>query len=304
NIETWSACNVISATWRCLETPRITWASTGRRRYLRATRATLSSAWDRSAGVGSTWRNVTVICISPSALGQPERPCLHLLAPGRREDAHLLPVLRHGPTRDVDGLLGEEFGDVLVVQRLPPVFLGDDGPDAFLHALGRHLLAVSAAQARREEVLELERALRRVHVLACRRAADRGLVHADVVRDVLQHQRTELRDAVIEEIALELRDARGDHVERALPLVDRLDEPCGRPHLLLDVASRLRRAIVSQHLTVERRDPEARHAVLVGRDDVLVADLLDGDVGGDVAGLALAVVATRLRLEHGDHLGC
>src|SRR5262249_39527230 len=212
----------------------MTCASIGRRRYLRATRVTLSSAYERSAGVGSTWRNVTVICISPSAGGRPSersvtapglRALVYLFAPGRREDAHLLPVLRHGPPRDVDLLLREQLGDVLIAQRPASVLLGDDGSDALLHALCRHLLTVTAAQARGEEVLQLERALGGMHVLPCRRPAHRGLVHADVVRDVLEHERAQVRHALVQEVALELRDARRDHVERPLPLVDRFDHP-------------------------------------------------------------------------------
>src|SRR5437667_151764 len=94
--------------------------------------------------------------------------------------------------------------------------------------------------ARGEEVLQLEGALGGVHVLARRRTAHRGLVHAYVVGDVFQHQRAEVRDTPIEELALELHDARGYHEEGPLALVNRLDEPRRGPHLLLDVTPRLR----------------------------------------------------------------
>src|SRR5262249_53389774 len=99
--------------WRSFETARMTCASVGRRMYLRATRVTLSSAYARRAGVGSTCRNVTVICISTSRGRTPERTpasrdrLVYLFAPGRWEDAHLLSILRHGAPRDVDLLLPE-----------------------------------------------------------------------------------------------------------------------------------------------------------------------------------------------------
>jgi hypothetical protein len=49
--------------------------------------------------------------------------------------------------------------------------------------------------------------LRRVHVLVRDDAADGGFVHADVVGDVAQHERAQVLDAVIEEVALEVADA-------------------------------------------------------------------------------------------------
>src|SRR5262245_38750231 len=104
-----------------------------------------------------------------------------LLAFGRGQDAHQLAILRHRAPRDVDLLLAEHLGDVLVAERLAGVLLGDDLTDLLLDALRGHLGPLTSAEARREEVLQLERALRRVHVLPGRRPADRRLVHADVV---------------------------------------------------------------------------------------------------------------------------
>src|SRR5262249_56175226 len=121
-------------------------------------------------GGGGGWAggNVSVIWLRPCGGGRPSegsvtapglRALVYLFAPGRREDAHLLPVLRHGPPRDVDLLLREQLGDVLIAQRLASVLLGDDGSDGLLHALCRHLLTVTAAQARGEAGLQLGRAM-------------------------------------------------------------------------------------------------------------------------------------------------
>src|SRR6266542_2867988 len=62
--------------------------------------------------------------------------------------------------------------------------------------------ALRAADPAVEEVFQLEHALRRVHVLVIDDPADGGLVHADVVRDVAQYERTEIFDPVIEELPL------------------------------------------------------------------------------------------------------
>src|SRR3712207_8460753 len=59
-----------------------------------------------------------------------------------------------------------------------------------------------------------EDALRRVHVLARRHARHRGLVHPDVLGHVPQDQRLEVRDALVQEVPLELDDALGDFVDR------------------------------------------------------------------------------------------
>ena len=56
-------------------------------------------------------------------------------------------------------------------------------------------VALHPVDARVEEVLELEDALGRVHVLVGRHPADRRLVHLDVVGDVAQVQRLQEVDA-------------------------------------------------------------------------------------------------------------
>src|SRR5262245_34022089 len=90
---------------------------------------------------------------------------VHLPALGRWEDAHELPVLGDGAARDIDVLLGENLGDVLIAERMAGILADDDGADAVLDALGRHLVAVGLVEAGGEEELELEDSLRGVHVL-------------------------------------------------------------------------------------------------------------------------------------------
>src|SRR5207245_11539293 len=74
---------------------------------------------------------------------------VNLLPLRRGQDAHQLPVLGDRPPGDVDLLLAEQLGNVLVAERLLRVLLGDDLADLLFDALRRDLGALPAAQARR-----------------------------------------------------------------------------------------------------------------------------------------------------------
>ena len=76
-----------------------------------------------------------------------------------------------------------------------------------------------------EEVLELEQALRGLHVLVRGDAADGRLVHVDVVADVAQRERAQEGQALVEEVALEVHEALGHAPQRALALLHALDQP-------------------------------------------------------------------------------
>src|SRR4051812_48098653 len=128
----------------------------------------------------------------------------------RGGNLQFFPVLRDRAAREDEAFALEDADDLRVAQGLARVFVLDDLPDALLDRDGRDALAVRAADAAVEEVLHLEHALRGVHVLVRHDATDGGLVHADVVGDVAQHQRPQVLDAVVEEIALEVDDAVGD----------------------------------------------------------------------------------------------
>ena len=130
----------------------------------------------------------------------------------------------------------------------------DDLADALLDALARHRVAVQLADARVEEELQLEDALGAVHVLVGRDAADRRLVHLDVVGDVSQVQRLQMRDAMLEEVSLVADDALHHLVDRPLPLVDGLDQPQCGADLVLHVLARVlgHRAVLRQHVAAQR----------------------------------------------------
>ena len=81
--------------------------------------------------------------------------------------------------------------------------------------------------------------------------------------------------------------------------IDRISH-CARAQLVLDVV--LARGRVAHRVLVEAADLELRQAVVVRHDEVLVADLVDVDVGRDVVRIVGGVLPTRARVELHDHL--
>ena len=149
--------------------------------------------------------------------------------------------------------------------------------DVILHRFAGDVLAAGAGDRRVEEVLELEDALRRVHVLGGGDAADGRLVHADVLGDVAQDERLQVRDALVEEVALELHDALRHFMNRALPLLNRAEQPLRRAHLLLHefLLLRVERA-VAQGPAVRVADAQLGQPVVVEDHVVVLAHLRGG----------------------------
>src|SRR5437762_9247458 len=83
---------------------------------------------------------------------------------------------------------------------------------------GRSLIATC------EKVFHLENALRRGHVFAGYRAANRGLMHADGFGDFCHDHRLQMRWAVLDEVALPCNDLLRDNYYCLLPLMDREDQ--------------------------------------------------------------------------------
>ncbi len=156
-----------------------------------------------------------------------------------------------------------------------------------------------------KEELHRHEPARRRHPLVRDDARDGALVHPDVLGDVAQDERLEVRDAVVEEVALLLHDGLGDPHDRALPLVEALEEPLRRAHLLAQVALPLAvevRVARQQHPPVQGGHLQARKAVVVEDDDVVVLDLHDGDVGLDVDRAGRVVAAAGFRVQLADPL--
>ena len=130
-------------------------------------------------------------------------------------------------------------------------------------------------------------------------------MHADVLGDVAQNQGAQVLDAAVQEIALELDQALGHLEDGALALLDALDEPDGRAHLLADVLLGLlvHGAAGLGLRRVERVDPQVGHPLVVQDHHVLVAHLVHEDVRGDVLHVVGPEDAPGLGVQLGDDLG-
>src|SRR6476659_61451 len=195
----------------------------------------------RMASVTATWRPVTVSFIPWRA------PCAsvqNLTLIGRR-DLQLFAVLRDRPAREHEPLLLEDAHDLRITERTPLILGFDDLPDPLFDRHRRHALTERAADPTVEEELHLIHALWGVHVLVVHDARHRRLVHADVVGDVTQHERPQMLDTAVQEVALKVDDARRDLEDRLLALVHGLEKPQRRPELVLHVGARLVRRLAA-----------------------------------------------------------
>src|SRR4029077_20370601 len=94
------------------------------------------------------------------------------LALVRGRNFELFAILRNRPARQFQPFALQHADDLRITQRFSRIFVLDDLPDALLDRHRRHALAVRAADAAVEEVLHLEHALRRGHVLVVHPPAD------------------------------------------------------------------------------------------------------------------------------------
>src|SRR6266581_4084187 len=220
------ACTTISTRCRCFSRVRITCAS-GSSCRTRSSFASFLSANVLRPCVRSALRPVNrIVMHHPVSGGWPGS--MKALAPliGRR-DAQLLAVLGHGAPRDAQPVVAQYLNDRGVGERPPRVLLAHDPLDALLDGQRGDVLALRRADARVEEKPHLVQAAWRVHVFVVDHAADGGLVHADVVRHVLEDEGPQVLVAGIQETLLVLYDAPGDLVDGALALFQTLDQAEG-----------------------------------------------------------------------------
>ncbi len=129
-------------------------------------------------------------------------------------------------------------------------------------------------------------------------------MHADVIGDIAQHQRTQVLDALVEKLALERDDAGRDLHDRALPLVDTLQQPQRRSELVFDVGLGLVRCVAGlvEQAPIHRADAQLRQAVFVERGLVTLVGFDDVDVGDDVLRVGRRIARARFRVEVPDDL--
>src|SRR5262245_9738796 len=217
-----------------------------------------------------------------------------------RRNLELFSVFGDRPPGQLEALAMQHADDLGIAQWLLRVLLLDDLANPLLDRDRRHRVPVLAVDAAVEEVLHLEHALRRVHVLVRDDTADRRFVHADIVGHVEEHQRPEVYDAVVETVALEIDDARRHLVNRLLPLLDRLDQPERGSELVLHVGAGfvgVLGSVLVEQPAVHRTDSKLRQPFFVQHRDVLILDLDDVNVGDHVLRLRRIVTTARFRIE-------
>src|SRR5215211_3139350 len=292
---TWSPrmCRDRSVMRRYFSCVSTTCADTTASLRTRVSFASFLSTSARSAGVISTF-----LPVSSSRMSVEDLP----LIGGR--DLQLFAVLGDGAPREHEPLALQDADDLRVAQRLARILRLDDLANPLLDRYRRDALAIGTADPAVEEVLHLEHALRRVHVLVRHDAADGRFVHADIVGNVAEHQWTEVLDAVIEEVLLEIDDAGGDLVNGLLTLLDGLDQPERRAELVLHISAGLVAVlgVLVEEAPIHRADAHLRQPVLVEQRDVLILQLDDVHVGDDVLGLGRVEAAARFGIEVADHL--
>src|SRR5689334_3096617 len=134
-------------------------------------------------------------------------------------------ILRHRTSRDEHALISEHFRERNIGQWIARVFRSDHFLEQRTHGRSRTGAAAFRTQFAREEMLELEDAARRRHVLVARRARNRRFVQAELLGHVAQYKRLQRDLAVLEEWLLMRDDALGDPLNRFEALLCVADQP-------------------------------------------------------------------------------
>jgi hypothetical protein len=130
-------------------------------------------------------------------------------------------------------------------------------------------------------------------------------VHVDDFGHLAEGQRLQELDPLLEEVALPVHDEVHDLEHGLAALLDRLNHPVRAVHLGGDELAVLRRhlLLVAGDLLVGAAEPKPRHAGVVEEHLVAAADLLDNEVGDDVAVVLLGVLEPRLGIQPGQAVG-
>src|SRR5579862_2328494 len=135
-------------------------------------------------------------------------------------DSHVFPVLRDRAASDLDALRLEDAGDLLVGQRPGGIFLFNETLHPALEDQQRRAAALRTVDALAEEVPKFEDALRRVSVLVGHGTAHGRGMHANLFGDLFDHHRLQVVDAMVEKLALPLKDGVADTQDGLLALLD------------------------------------------------------------------------------------
>src|SRR5215510_10525901 len=125
-----------------------------------------------------------------------------------RGDVLFGPVLGHSPSSNQNLLISQPRGDLFVFEGPLRILLGDHFANHFSNGYRRqhvHRL-ISPLEPCVKKELQFEHSLRAMHVLISRDPTDRGFVHANILCHLLQHERFQALNSVLEELLLKLDD--------------------------------------------------------------------------------------------------
>ena len=148
-------------------------------------------------------------------------------------------------------MLLEHIGQFGIRQRLFRVLGIDKLLDQRTHRRARCTAAGFRAQTRAKKVFELERALRRSHVLGRGHAADGGFVQTQLVGNIAQHQRAHGQLTMHKEVLLPLHDGFGHPQDGVEALLNVLDEPARLLQALLQRGMSFAAFVTAQHAGVD-----------------------------------------------------
>jgi len=186
-----------------------------------------------------------------------------------------------------------------VGQRRFRVFRGNQLLDQRADGGGRRRAARIGRDVAAEEILELERAARRQHVLLRGDPRDRRFVQRQHVGDFAQHHRPHRDLSVLEEAALALDDGFRDAQDRVEALLHVADQPLGLLQLRRELLVR-RFAIARQDIGVDAIEAQLGHRHLVERRGPLATDLAHDHVGDHVVRLVLGECRAGSRAQAAD----
>src|SRR5579885_322886 len=196
---------------------------------------------------------------------------------------HVLAILRYRAPGYLDALRLKPLRDLLVGKRMAGIFFLDHFFHPSLEDQQRSSAAGGSLHGFREEIAQLEDALRSMRVFAGDSAAHGGWMNADLLGDLLDHHRLEPVDAVLQKLRLTAHNRMAHLQNGLLPLLDILHELEGRGISLFNVVADLlaRLMLPIEHAAILRIEAKLRDVLVVQLDQIFFAVFKNVDIRFD-----------------------
>ena len=143
-----------------------------------------------------------------------------------------------------------------------------------------------------------------MHILVRSHPADGRLVHADIFRNLFEHQGLEALHAFFKKLLLKCDDTRDDFKNGLVPLLDAADNPLRPAQLLIQIRLGPIRVVLlraDDHLPVIGVDAQAGKAVVVQENGPFTFMLDHEDIRYDKVIVRRTIGTTGFGLKHLDH---